>query len=227
MWDQKLLTAGQTGDKYWKRLPSLRAWRCFLHQAKDWESRPQSCWSLYTFHVYLQKSWTKHKRTELVAAEKQQYWGVSQSLSDVNEFPGATHHLSNQEERCPKGRKHVLQDIWYLLLSLQMGFNLRCIRSSDEKCSLCTWTWQEAAQQCRWRTPGDVLSAKRMPSLWGLSRKKGIPLVSRVKVLEMTVMEIGRLFWILPCSSRITLSPLPRMAHIQLSPVYKTNNSWK
>lgn len=62
--------------------------------------------------------------TEPVAVEKQQGQG------DVT----ATHHwLPSQEGRCPKGGKPVLQDICYLLMALQVGFNLRLIRSCDEK----------------------------------------------------------------------------------------------
>lgn len=117
-------------------------------------------------HVCPQKSWTKCRGTEPLAAEKQQGWGGSQSLSDMKQFPGATHHcLLSQEDRSLKGSKPVLQDIWYLLLALQVDFNLRCIRSCDEKHSLCTRTWQEAAQQCRWESPGDLISANSVSSL--------------------------------------------------------------
>lgn len=66
--------------------------------------------------------------TEPVAAEKQKGQG------DVT----ATHHwLPRQEGRCPKGGKPALQDICYLLMALQVGFNLRLIRSYDEKLVPC------------------------------------------------------------------------------------------
>lgn len=148
----KLLTARQTGDKYWKRLPSLSAQSCF--------SPPSQRLRIKTT-ILLEPSHLSCVPTEVLdKAQEDRACGCWKAtrLGSVSvtlwckRVPRSHHHLSSQEDRCPKGRKHVLQDIWYLLLSLQMAFNLRCIRSCDKKRYLCTKTWQKAAQQCRWKT---------------------------------------------------------------------------